>query len=231
MVHSSLATLQILCPAALLCIFASFHQTANAFSVRPPPVPARRQPLLALRSVLNRDVLLRSTPSPEDSWDIEEEDEVVTDENDDDDDDDDEAIDENDFEILFKEEVDKQDAVPVKGVEKAWRYAKRPLISVGAKGATFSHGNSLRQLLEAHTVVKVKVNTQKFGSLEAAFEQLRELAVESGASADIEMVQAREFEKVIMFGIPGTLARIAQGEFPPPPPPPYVPPVKEDKEE
>lgn len=212
---------------ALLCIFISFQQTANAFSVRPPP--ACRRPLLALRSVLNRDVLLCSTPSADDEWDIE--DDAVATEDDEYDDEDDDLMNENDFEALFKDEVDKQqNAVPLDGLEKAWRYARKPLLSVGAKGAQFSHGNSLRQLLEAHTVVKVKVNTQKFGTLEAAFEQIRELAKESGAPEGIELVQKRDAENTILFGLPGTLARIEQGDFPPPPPPPYVYTPK-DKEE
>lgn len=64
----------------------------------------------------------------------------------------------DDFEILFEDTPSNLDVT-----EKAWRYAKKPLLSIGAKGASFSHGNSLRQLLDAHTIVKVKVNTNKFG--------------------------------------------------------------------
>jgi RNA-binding protein YhbY len=212
---------------ALLCICISLQQTTNAFSVRPPP--ACRRPLLAIRSVPSRDVLLCSTPSPDNEWDVE--DDVVANEDDEDDDGEGDLMNENDFEVLFKEEVDKQDAVPVDGLEKAWRYAKKPLLSIGAKGAQFSHGNSLRQLLEAHTVVKVKVNTQKFGTLESAFEQIRDLAKESGAPEGIELVQSREGESTILFGVPGTLARIKQGDFPPPPPPPYVYTPKEEGED
>jgi RNA-binding protein YhbY len=48
--------------------------------------------------------------------------------------------------------------------EKVWRYVKKPLLSIGSKGASLSHGNSLRQLLEDHTAVKVKVNTKAFGT-------------------------------------------------------------------
>ena len=66
----------------------------------------------------------------------------------------------DDFEILFGE----AEGPPLGAIEKAWRYAKKPLLSIGAKGATFAHGNSLRQLLESHTIVKVKVNTSKFGT-------------------------------------------------------------------
>jgi RNA-binding protein YhbY len=222
---------QIIYPAAWLCILCISLQAptaANAFSVRPQP-PACQRPLLALRSVPSRDnVLLCSTPSSDDSWDIGEDEgaaanEDVDEDDDDEDDGDVELMTENDFEVLFKEEVEKQNAVPVDGTEKAWRYAKKTLLSIGAKGAQFSHGNSLRQLLEAHMVVKVKVNTKNFGTLEAAFEQIRDLAQESGAPEGIEMVQHRVSENTILFGRPGTLALIEKGEFPPPPPPPYVP--------
>ena len=213
---------------ALLCICISLQQTANAFSVRPPT--ACRRPQLALRSVLSRDVLLCGTPSADDEWDVEDDAEVANDD-DEDDDGEGEMMNENDFEVLFKEEVDNQrDAVPLDGLEKAWRYAKKPMLSIGAKGAQFSHGNSLRQLLEAHTVVKVKVSTQKFGTLDVAFEQIRDLAQESGAPEGIELVQKRDKENTILFGVPGTLARIEAGDFPPPPPPPYVYTPK-DKEE
>ena len=53
--------------------------------------------------------------------------------------------------------------IPEPLMEEVWRYVKKPLISVGGKGATSKHGNSLRQLLDDHTVVKVKVNTKSFG--------------------------------------------------------------------
>ena len=53
--------------------------------------------------------------------------------------------------------------IPDKLMEEVWRHAKKHLISVGGKGATKKHGNSLRQLLDDHTVVKVKVNTKTFG--------------------------------------------------------------------
>ena len=72
---------------------------------------------------------------------------------DDDDDDDDDTI----------NNINPDIAVPV--MEKVWRYAKKALISVGGKGATIKHGNNLRQLLDDHTIVKVKVNTKTFGKL------------------------------------------------------------------
>jgi hypothetical protein len=105
-------------------------------------------------------------------------------------------------------------------MEHVWRYVKKPLLRIGSKGATASHGNSLRQLLEAHTVVKVKINDVRWvspggGSLEGAFETLRDLAVKSGADADMELLQARTGEKTILIGLPGTRERIRTGDFPP----------------
>ena len=134
---------------------------------------------------------------------------------------------EDSFDIDFSdnEEEDDEEAetpsVPtpsLSSMEQAWRYTKKPLLSIGAKGATLTHGNSLRQLLEQHTVVKVKVNTRRFhNSLEEAFEHLTELAQENGAPEGIELLQAREADSIILFGWPGTRQRIEEGEFPPPP--------------
>ena len=80
-----------------------------------------------------------------------------------------------DIEILFHDDEDvhngthedhdlESENIPLDAMERAWRYCKKPLLRVGSKGAQFSHGNSLRQLLEAHQVVKVKVNTTRFGT-------------------------------------------------------------------
>ena len=105
--------------------------------------------------------------------------------------------------------------------QKAWQHAKKPLLRIGGKGATKSHGNSLRQLLDQHTVVKVKVNPTAFedNSLLNAFEVLKQLAVESGASDGLELIHIRTSDKVILFGKEGTLDSIDAGNFPPPPPP------------
>ena len=104
-------------------------------------------------------------------------------------------------------------------MERTWRYAKKPLLRVGAKGASASHGNSLRQLLEDHTVVKVKINTSLYnGDLETAFESLKQLAVNSGASPDMELLQSRAAEQIILVSLPGTRKRVEQGDFPPPEP-------------
>jgi hypothetical protein len=69
--------------------------------------------------------------------------------------------DEMDIDFLFQEpEIPYEN---LDSMEKVWRHAKKPLLRIGSKGATHSHGNSLRQLLEDHTVVKVKCNLKKFG--------------------------------------------------------------------
>jgi len=62
--------------------------------------------------------------------------------------------------------------------------------------------------------------------LEKAFEELKDLAVTSGAPEGIEMLQSRNKDNVILFAMPGTSDRIRNGDFPPPPPPP-----REDEEE
>ena len=66
--------------------------------------------------------------------------------------------------------------------------------------------------------------------MDKAYESLRDLAIESGASKDIELIQMREKDKTIMFALPGTLENIENGSYPPPPPPPYVPGGDKDKE-
>lgn len=136
-----------------------------------------------------------------------------SDSNDDDDttDVDDINNDDDDISFLFDEPEPELDVT-----EKAWRYAKKPLLRIGSKGATHAHGNSLRQLLEDHTVVRVKVNTKKFNnSVQQAHEVLRGLAIENGAPANLELIQIREGSKEIMFGMPGTLQRMEEGLFPP----------------
>jgi hypothetical protein len=74
--------------------------------------------------------------------------------------------DDDDVDIDFLFEDPPKEEIPYDNLdvtEKVWRFAKKPLLRIGAKGATHSHGNSLRQLLDDHIVVKVKVNTRKFG--------------------------------------------------------------------
>mmetsp|Transcript_7615 Transcript_7615/g.16716 ORF Transcript_7615/g.16716 Transcript_7615/m.16716 type:complete len:214 (-) Transcript_7615:85-726(-) len=100
-------------------------------------------------------------------------------------------------------------------LEKAWRSAKKPLLRIGAKGATKSHGNSLRELLAQHTVVKVKVNTKPYDTMEEAFQKLKALAEEAGGERGVELISARPSDSIILFGKPGTMDLIKRGEFPP----------------
>mmetsp|Transcript_16014 Transcript_16014/g.36929 ORF Transcript_16014/g.36929 Transcript_16014/m.36929 type:complete len:171 (+) Transcript_16014:134-646(+) len=119
------------------------------------------------------------------------------------------------FQRAFGLRATSDSNIEEKLIEDVWRYVKKPLVSVGAKGANEKHGNSLRQLLNDHTAVKVKVNTKSFGTLEKAYERLRELTVESGASEDIELIQMREKDRTILFGLPGTFENMRNGSFPP----------------
>jgi hypothetical protein len=94
---------------------------------------------------------------------------------DEDEDEDEEDLDE-DIDFLFEEpSIAYED---LEGAEKAWRYAKKPLLSIGSKGATLTHGNSLRNLLQDHTVVKVKVNTKKFGKCRFVYQSISTYAHE-----------------------------------------------------
>jgi len=106
-------------------------------------------------------------------------------------------------------------------VEKAWKYVKKPLLRVGAQGVAASHGNSLRELLNAHTIVKVKVNSISIGSLEQVFYILKDQAEKAGATHGIELLLSKASANTILIGQPGSLERINKGEFPPPPPPPF----------
>eukprot|EP00591_Stephanopyxis_turris_P000121 CAMPEP_0195519980 /NCGR_PEP_ID=MMETSP0794_2-20130614/15874_1 /TAXON_ID=515487 /ORGANISM="Stephanopyxis turris, Strain CCMP 815" /LENGTH=164 /DNA_ID=CAMNT_0040649241 /DNA_START=160 /DNA_END=654 /DNA_ORIENTATION=+ len=107
-------------------------------------------------------------------------------------------------------------------MEAAWRYIKKPLLRIGGKGASASHGNSLRDLLNQHEAVKVKVNSRKMGSLEDVFEIVTKLAEEAGAPEGIELLRIRPSENTILFGMPGLSERIEKGEFPPPQAEPWL---------
>jgi RNA-binding protein YhbY len=79
---------------------------------------------------------------------------------------------EEDIDFLFEDHDDEpttatapEPELPLDAQEKVWRYANKPLLRIGTKGATLTHGNSLKNLLKDHVVVKVKVNTKKFGKL------------------------------------------------------------------
>jgi hypothetical protein len=61
------------------------------------------------------------------------------------------------------------------------------------------------------------------GTLEHAFQDIRAKAEEAGALPGIEMLQARDKDKVILFAMPGTTERLPTGDFPPPSPMPKTP--------
>lgn len=69
------------------------------------------------------------------------------------------------LEMEMEMEPEPKKTPSLTNMEKAWRYVKKPYLSIGSKGAGPSHGNSLRQLLDQHSVVKVKINTYKLGEI------------------------------------------------------------------
>jgi RNA-binding protein YhbY len=208
---SSSSRAAVLYPLAAVLLCGVFLETSSFVAQAFVPATNFHRPLQqssfttkqGQEEIMCRRVVSRLTSTEPSAVDEEE------DENDDDEDDDDE-----DISFLFEEPP-----VPLDPIEQVWRYAKKPLLRIGSKGATHSHGNSLRQLLEDHTIVKVKVNTKKFqNSVQQAYEVLKGLAVENGASPDIELIQLREGTNEILFAMPGTLAKMEEGTFPPPPP-------------
>ena len=102
------------------------------------------------------------------------------------------------------------------GIDRAWRHAPKPLLRIGGKGIANSHGNSLRELLNAHTVVKVKINSTKLGSLEDVFEELKSLVGQTEGFSGVELIHVRNSENTIMIGKEGTIDSIRDGSFPPP---------------
>ena len=113
-------------------------------------------------------------------------------------------------------------------MERAWRYVPKPLLRLGGKGVTLQHGNSLRQLLEQHQIVKVKVNDLRpfqtsnddnenhNNPLSEAFEQLKQSANTAPQQhVDMELLQYRNYDKIILIGLPGMRTQIQNGTFPP----------------
>lgn len=121
------------------------------------------------------------------------------------------------FHLLHKATASNHNEDLQVGIDKAWRHAPKPLLRIGGKGVANSHGNSLRELLNAHTVVKVKINSTKLGSLEDVFETLKALVGQSEGFAGVELIHVRNSENTIMIGKEGTMDNIRDGTFPPPP--------------
>jgi hypothetical protein len=156
--HSNSNLLLPLCIFLFAMISTTIVPSSSAYTLskliprafRPPPFHRKNSPVCRKASTLTRSGELQQ----DDSWGGGVQDDGPNEE-------DDGLVDDEDIEFLFEEpEVPYKDLA---ASEKVWRHAKKPLLRIGAKGATHSHGNSLRQLLEDHTVVKVKVNTRKFG--------------------------------------------------------------------
>ena len=122
----------------------------------------------------------------------------------------------------------------MKLMERVWRYNKKPLLSIGAqKGPTVKHGNSLRELLNHHTTVKVKIQLLLNSSsrnndaqtmedqMIQVYHQLKDYAVVADPTLhDMELLQVRVAERILLVGLPGTRQKIVEGTYPPPPPPP-----------
>jgi len=108
-------------------------------------------------------------------------------------------------------------------IEKAWRHVKKPLLRVGGKGVTLKHANSLRELLAAHTVTKVKFNCGKLGTtLEEVAMLLKDTADDASLGNDkIELIRMNgsDGNGIVLFGRSGAMEMISNGSFPPPPPP------------
>ena len=84
------------------------------------------------------------------------------------------------------------------GIEKAWRHAKKPLLRIGSKGFSKSHGNSLRQLLEDHVVVKVKLNTEKYGtSIDETLRHIHPFWTMTMTTPRIQIIF--EFQNIVVF--------------------------------
>ena len=101
------------------------------------------------------------------------------------------------------------------GIDQTWRHVPKPLLRIGGKGIAESHGNSLRELLNAHTVVKVKINSTKLGSLEDVFETLKSTVDKSEDCPGVELIHVRNSENTILIGKKGTMDDIREGKFPP----------------
>mmetsp|Transcript_5230 Transcript_5230/g.7069 ORF Transcript_5230/g.7069 Transcript_5230/m.7069 type:complete len:188 (-) Transcript_5230:181-744(-) len=116
--------------------------------------------------------------------------------------------------FCFKAEKSDEMEVGDKNMEIAWRHIKKPLLRIGKSGMTESHGNSLRDLLSQHQAVKVKINTNKLGTLEEVFYQLKEYTENAGSSKGVELLRVRPSDSTIMVGSAGLSELISQGEFP-----------------
>ena len=110
--------------------------------------------------------------------------------------------------------ADEDVEVVDKNMEVVWRHIKKPLLRIGKSGMTESHGNSLKDLLDQHGAVKVKINTGKLGTLEEVFAELKVLAEKAGAEEGIDLLRIRPSDSTVMIGAAGIRDKIDEGSFP-----------------
>ena len=209
------------------------HRLPHSPQLVPPPI----------RSVV---VMMAKATSDDNNRNTDTRDGTIEEEDDDDDDADNiEATESTTIPAMSDDDDNNDDSIYRKQMERVWRYHKKPLLSIGAqKGPTYKHGNSLRELLQHHTAVKVKVQLLLYQSSSASpsdttttsrsssnirdqmiqvYEQLKAYTVQSDPSlADMELLQVRGNERILLVGLPGTTRQIRNGTYPPPPPPPNV---------
>ena len=86
-----------------------------------------------------------------------------------------------------------------KVLEELWRKPKKELLRVGKGGVTESHVRSLKELMAAHSVVRVKLNTQS-----ATYDDCLELAsalVETGAeNSGARVLGVRPNSRLVLMG-------------------------------
>jgi RNA-binding protein YhbY len=83
---------------------------------------------------------------------------------------------------MFHHRCNPQLLLTFNEVEKLWVGVDRTLLSIGSRGVTDKHANSLSDLLRAHTLVKVKFN----GNPEDTTSQAEQLA-SSGAAQLLQL--------------------------------------------
>jgi hypothetical protein len=64
-------------------------------------------------------------------------------ENEEEDDDNDEDLSADKVDVFLDEQLVQTEMKDLKGAELSWRHANKPLLRIGVKGATMTHGNSL----------------------------------------------------------------------------------------
>ncbi|CAM9891931.1 unnamed protein product [Scytosiphon promiscuus] len=109
-----------------------------------------------------------------------------------------------------------------KTVEELWMRVKKQLLSVGKGGIKPSHVRSLNSLVEAHTLVKVKINIPNADLEEVGLELAGKggLALQAGAQGDagaspvvgVSVVTVNSNQNMILFANTDFLKSEAKGE-------------------